>query len=621
MEVVKRSWTNNKLLHIAIIIRATVLAYSKVFQAGFMSWDDMEYVFQTKDIQSIDWSTITHWFTKYYIGNYQPLPVATYALDYLMNGAHPLAFHIDSLIWHVADVILLYIFLQKIQPNVWVSFIVALLFALHPTQTESVSWIAARNKVMNAFFMFSALNMYVTYVRAKHVKYLVGVCLAGFAAYLCKATAVALPLALLAVDIWLGRSLKGSKVWLEKLPLVILSLPIIYMTLHAQQDVNFLEVHHEFGWGERIAFAGYAYTQYIVQLLFPVKLSVLYPYPKGVEPIHIVYTVIALGIAALTYISYRRKWNILCGGLFFYTFNILPVLQFIQFGEVLMADRYLYVASVGIWLPLVYYTYQFLVEKSRVVVYVATAAIPLFFLAMTYQRNDIWMSEMNFWEAIVEKFPHSSVAQNSMGGVYMKEGNYIQAAPFIEQAIADYNKNYKAWYNKGVLLLRTGNAAEAVKAFDACVAIKEYNKALFSRAMAYDLLHQPRATLQDIEKVLQQQPDNARAYYLQGSSYEQLQDWPQAMNSYTKAIELQGNEPLYYLRRGILNANNNRNNEALADLTTTINMTPEKAEAWYWRGMVKSGMGQEPCPDLQMAIKRGSKEAVLAAQKLCNTTH
>ena len=196
MEVVKRSWTNNKLLQIAIIIIATVLAYSKVFQAGFMSWDDMEYVFQIKDIQSIDWSTITHWFTKYYIGNYQPLPVATYAIDYMVGGAHPLAFHIDSLIWHVADVILLYIFLQKIQPNVWVSFIVALLFALHPTQTESVSWIAARNKVMNAFFMFSALNMYVTYVRGKQLKYLIGVCFAGFAAYLCKATAVALPLAL-----------------------------------------------------------------------------------------------------------------------------------------------------------------------------------------------------------------------------------------------------------------------------------------------------------------------------------------------------------------------------------------------------------------------------------------
>jgi len=611
---VKKEWW----LHVSIMIIATVFAYTKIFNAGFMSWDDMDYVFQTKDIQSISWEHICNWFSTYYIGNYQPLPVATYAIDFLLGAQQPLVYHIDSLIWHIADVLLLYTFINKIQSNKMVGFIVALLFALHPTQTESISWIAARNKVMNGFFFFSAMIMYVDYVRNNDRKKLVWVCIAGFAAYLCKATAVALPLALFAIDIWLQRSLKDKKVWLEKLPLILLAIPIAIMTLNAQKQVNFLEVHHEFHWYDRVAFGGYAYVQYILQLLCPLKLSVLYPYPKATELIHVLYTVIALCIVGSMIVAYKKKWYVLRGGLIFFSVNILPVLQFVQFGEVLMADRYLYIASIGIWFPIVYYMFTYLEARSKRILAISISIGVLgIFTLMTFVRNDIWLSEMNFWEAIVEKFPNSSVAQNSMGGVYLKKGDYGQAMQYIDAAIAEDPDNYKAWYNKGVAYLRQSMPVAAVQAFNKSISINEYSKALFSRAMANEIMHKPEPALADIEKVLQQQPDNARAYYIKGSCLEQMNNIPEAINSYTMAIERESGEPLYFLKRGVLNAKTNRNNEAISDLDRAIQMEPRIGEAWYWRGIAKANVNQNPCADLNESRRRGYRDAEEAILKFC----
>src|SRR4051812_2748643 len=94
----KTNWT-----HLALLIGAIAISYGKILNAGFVRWDDLDYVFNTRDIDSgISFLQIKHWFTKNYLGNYQPLPVFTYALDHLIAGPNPKVFHFHSLLWHVA---------------------------------------------------------------------------------------------------------------------------------------------------------------------------------------------------------------------------------------------------------------------------------------------------------------------------------------------------------------------------------------------------------------------------------------------------------------------------------------------------------------------------------------
>jgi len=609
------------LLHISILIVAVLLAYSKIFGAGFMSWDDIDYVFNTPDITSFSGAHFANWWSEFYIGNYQPLPMMSYAFDYLLGGQEPFIYHLTSILWHIADVILLYACIRKMGDNAYIALFVALLFAIHPVQTESVSWIAARNKVMNGFFFLMAIYVYIQYVRDQKTKQLIIVSLLGFAAYLCKLTAVTLPFALLAIDIWMKRPLNNKRVWLEKLPLVLLAIPIGLINLQAQAEVSFLDTHPEFTFMHTILFAGYAYVQYIINLLVPVKLSVLYPYPTSIESIHIFYTVLAIAIAALGVIAYRKKWYVLSGGILFYTVNIAIVLQFVQFGEVLMADRYLYLTSIGIWFPMANNLYLYFNKKTatstKAGIAIITAAC-LIYGSVTFSRNDIWLSELNFWRSVADKFPESSVAHSSLGGVYMKDGDNATALNHINEAIRLDGNNYKAWYNKGVILLRKGDARGALDALNKSVSIKEYSKSLFTRALLYQQTGNYTAALPDIQKVIAAEPTNAKALYIYADCIEQTGDLNAAIIAYTSAIQYDDTDPLFYLRRGLVYAKLNNTQKAIADMSSAIQVNNQYAEAWYWRGMIKARNGMAPCDDLNKARNLGLEAATQAMSKICN---
>ena len=612
----KKSYT--QWLHIALLVVAVVIAYSKVFHAGFISWDDYEYVVHNKDITGFGAEQISAWFSKFYIGNYHPLTICSYAINHLFGGAQPFVYHLTNILLHTGNAIILYFFINKLQPNKVVGLFVALIFALHPVQTESVSWIAERKTLLCAFFYLLAMLQYMGYVSAPSFKKLMVVVLLGVAAMLSKGIGVALPLSLIAVDIWLARDLRNKKVWLEKLPLFVVSIVFGLVAIKAQAAEKALGMHAEHNLLNTLLFAADAYVQYIVHLFVPAKLSVIYPYPMEVGILEYLCLVVAIGIAALAVVAYRKKWYVLSGGIVFYTVNIILVLQFIQFGECLMADRYLYIAGIGVIFPAVYYPFALLQGVSKqFVATMFTTAIALVLLTMTFFRNDIWLSDLDFFTSILNTFPNSSVAQYSVGALYTRMGEYDVAETHLTKAVQIDPNNYKAWYDKGALHLRQGRVDDALDALNKCIAIKEYSKAYFSRAMLYEGTGRPALAIADADRVLADQPQNARAYYVKADCLEQQGNVQAALDNYTEAITYEGTEPLFSIRRGLALAKLNRNKEALADLDKAVSLNGNNGEAFYYRGIIKYRSGQNPCTDFNAALKHGYKEAEAAIAQFC----
>lgn len=607
------------IIHLSLLAVTIFITYSTVFGAGFMSWDDPDYILHNADIQSFTGETIQHWFARFYIGNYHPLTLFSYAIDYVIGKQDPFSYHLTNVLLHIVNAGLVYVLVNRIQQQKWVGFFVALLFAVHPVQTETVSWVAERKNVLYALFFLGSLICYVGYIIEDRRKLWIAAFLLGLASMLCKPAAITLPFALIAIDVWMHRDLSSGKLWLQKFPFLVLSIIFGIIAIKAQKQGDFLNQHSGFGIFDTIVFAGYAYVQYIINLFVPIKLSVLYPYPLGIGAVQILYTLIAISILALGVIAYRKKWYVLCGGILFYTVNIALVLQFVQFGEVLMADRYLYLPCIGIWLPVVYYLYQAVGAKSKEVVsIVALGIVGLIFLVAAQKRNSIWLSELAFWQSVTDTFPESSVAQSSLGGVYMKQGDYEDALDHIQKAVTLDARNYKAWYNLGVLHLRKGHYREASAALDQCIAINEYPKALFSRALLSQQTGQYLRALNDINKVLEKEPENARAYYVKGNCEDENGNYEQAIGSYNKAVEYGDGDPIFYLGRGIAEVKAGNAQDAITDMGHVIDHNPKSGQAWYWRGLAKQQIGLEPCHDLNMARNLHYREAEAALIKYCN---
>lgn len=610
-----RNTSRNTGLQIAGLLIAVIIAYFKVFHAGFMSWDDGEYVAHNTDIKSL--AHLSDWFRKFYLGNYHPLTMLSYGIDYAIAGLQPAMYHITNLLLHMANAVLAYLFVRKLQPESMAAFFVALLFAIHPVQTESVSWIAERKTVLCGFFLLLALWQYTDYVSKPTTSRLAMITILGLAAMLSKGVGVTQPLALLATDIWLGRDLKKRKVWVEKAPLFILSLIFGIVAIKAQASAKFLDLHPEYGAVDSIVYAGCAYVQYIVRALVPVQLSVIYPYPaSGVIPY--LYLAIAAAILALGVIAYRRKWYVLCGGIAFYTVNIFLLLQFIQFGEVLTADRYMYIAAIGIWYPLVYYVFSWWTKRSKQMIAVVIAGTYAAVLcALTFVRNDIWLSDLNFFNAILETFPNSAVAQYSVGTLYMKMGDYAEAERRLNTAVLVDPNNYKAWHSRGALYLRQGKAMEALDALNKSLELKESAKAYFTRAMLYQGTGKPELAIADIDKVLAEQPQNGRAWYIRGDCQDRIGNLAGALESYNKAIEYEPTESLFYVRRGLILSRQQKDIPALEDLDKAVTLNSKNGEALYYRAVVKYRNHQSPCADLKAAVANGYKHAEEAMGQLC----
>ncbi len=609
---------DNKWLHIGLLIVVVAIAYSRIFQAGFISWDDYEYVVHNNDIRGFSVEHIVAWCSKFYIGNYHPLTICSYAIDYLFGGAKPLAYHLTNLLLHTGNAIVLYFFINKLQPVKAVGLFVALLFALHPVQTESVSWVAERKTLLCAFFYLLAMLQYVRYVSSPSAKKMIAVVLLGVAAILSKGTGVALPLSLLAIDIWVRRDMKSPKLWLEKLPLFAISMIFGIVAIKAQAAEKMLGMHAYGNVLNTVMFAADAYVQYIAHLFVPVDLSVIYPYPREVGSMEYLCLALTIGIIVSGIIAWRKKWYILCGGIVFYTVNIVLVLQFIQFGECLMADRYLYIAGIGIIFPAVYYLFAWLQKVSRLVIAVlAGSAIALLLLVSTFFRNDIWLSDLDFFTSILNTFPNSAVAQYSVGALYTRLGEYDVAEDHLNKAVQIDPNNYKAWYDKGALHLRQGRTVDALEALNRCISIKEYTKAYFSRAMLYEGTGKPDLAIADADRVLADQPQNARAYYVKADCLEQQGNLQSALDNYNEAITYEDNEPLFYIRRGLTLAKLARYAPAINDLNNAVSLNKDNGEALYYRGIIKYRAGQSPCDDFNSALKHGYKEAEAAIVKFC----
>src|SRR5690606_1936740 len=94
---------NIKWLHAFLLVIIVLVAYGKVLNAGFMTWDDADYVLKNSDVQAINMTTLQAWFSSFYIGNYHPLTIFSYAIDYMAGGEDPTLYHLTNILLHIAN--------------------------------------------------------------------------------------------------------------------------------------------------------------------------------------------------------------------------------------------------------------------------------------------------------------------------------------------------------------------------------------------------------------------------------------------------------------------------------------------------------------------------------------
>ena len=368
------------------LVLLTAAIFCRVGSLEFLSYDDPDYITLNPIIQKgLSGEGLAWAFGKIHGQEtyWHPITWVSHMLDVEMFGLRPGGHHLVSLAFHIANVVLLFVMLNAATGALWRSALVAALFAIHPLQVESVAWITERKNVLSTFFWMLTLWFYVGYTRAPGT----GRYLASLGSYaiglMCKPALVPLPAVLLLLDYWpLRRLTFGSKtatpsppvgvrrqpslkkLLLEKLPFFALAIILSLITLSAHRGLGMI---NEAGAPPRSLEIGnifVSYVRYLRKALWPSDLAVFYPFPTSLAADLVIgAVVILLAITALVLWQGKRK-PYLAVGWFWFLGVLIPAIGIVRVGVQAMADRFVYVPIVGLFIAVVWWVADLLESRN-----------------------------------------------------------------------------------------------------------------------------------------------------------------------------------------------------------------------------------------------------------------
>ena len=400
-----------------LVAAITFLAFLPVLRAGFVTWDDDRNFLENLAYRGLGWAQLRWMWTTFHMGHYVPLTWMTLGLDYELWGMNPAGYHLQNLLLHTANAVLVYFVARRIlslaTASEWssnalaaCSAVAALLFAVHPLRVESVAWITERRDMLSLLFCLTSLLLYLRYVGSdttRRLWYLLS--LVAFAcALLSKATSVSLPAVLLILNVYPLRRIGGAsgfsggearRVYAEVLPFAALGLAVSIVSiiaLHPPTQLTF---------ASKVAVSAYSVWFYLSRTLIPVGLAPLYEMPKTVDPIAARYLVSYVVVASLTLLAWaaRRRYPGVTVAWAVFLAVLLPMLGIVQNGPQIAADRYTYHAApalailaagaLGAW-------------RAAALVRATAIAVPLaLFGVLTWRQTGVWHDSERLWSRVL----------------------------------------------------------------------------------------------------------------------------------------------------------------------------------------------------------------------------
>jgi len=503
----------------------------------------------------------------------------SHALDCQVFGLNPIGHHYTSLLFHLANAVLLFLLFRQATGFNWLSLFVAALFALHPVNVESVVWAAERKNVLSMFFFLLTLIVYDRYARrgGRYLYLLVTVLFA--LGLMAKSQIVTLPFVLLLWDYWplermsapkgsLGVLKSGAFAYLvlEKLPLFVLAAADSAITLWAQRAGGSVRALAEVPTSVRLENAVVCYVEYIGKAFWPYRLAPLYPRPVSSLPIWQVVGAAAILLLASAVVWRWRDRRYLAVGWCWFLGTLVPMIGFITVGEQAMADRYAYIPFIGLFVAVVWGLNALITGHRISGVWPATAAVAVVLVlgCLTYRQIGYWRDSETLWRYTLSVTDRNYVAHNNLGVALAKQGR-------AEEAILEY---------------RTGNL------------LHQYSP-LPLLGLGYEelLLGHTQEAIKDCNTVLQESTDpklQAAAWSEFGQAHMQLQHYDLATESYQKAFRLNPQDNGALVGTGLLALHEGKSDLAVTQFFNAVQVEPSDANVLlYEQALRRAGRSAE----------------------------
>jgi protein O-mannosyl-transferase len=617
-----------------IIIVCAIIAYLPGFQNGYV-WDDMFYIVNNEDLREVSFKNFKTLISDFYLGNWHPLTMATYYLEYSLVKDTAWVYHLDNTIIHIINSILVFKLTEKLSKNFLIGAVTAILFAIHPLHVESVVWAAERKDVLYTLFLLLSFIQYLKYTdgvvggdtdhgaensplsrrggggevitdwKNKHLWYSLGLFVLSC---LSKGMAVILPVVFLLTDYFLLNRKNIIKIGIEKAPFFLISLITGIISIKAQSDAgaNATKVISDaYTLTERFFMINYGVLYYWIKMILPTNLIAFYPYPqKPTGTIPSIYYSAFAGVLALAIALFwlgRKNKLVWWGGLYF-LIVIFPVSQVLPVGSALMADRYFYVSSIGPLLILaVFANYLYQKAATNKLMPGVGAVLLLALTFLSFSQSTKWKDTLTLFTPIYEKHPTDPMVTSNMGWYWFGKKDNEKAKFYFEETHKTTFKTADVHTALGQIYFDEKKYNLTVENFEAALKIKpkEMQNLHWMLGAAYYYTGQYNAAIEESQFALDKSDNkNQFAQNIMGLCLAKKGDETEARKRYETAMKLDPKFADPYINVSTIQNHAGDHQAEITSLEKAIKIDPKASVAYKNLGVAYKAMG-----DWKNAIK------------------
>jgi len=454
----------------AAIAAAAILVNLPTLRFQFVSWDDSWYVTQNPWIRGWSAENLRHIFTKPYFVSYMPLQLVSYALDYSLWGLRPFGYHLQQILLHAVDSVLAFELVRRLFGRFWLAALSGLFFALHPSHVESVAWVSARKDVLSAAFLVPSILFYLSArgARSLRMKPYAASVLFFTLAVLSKVNVVVMPLFLVLVDLAvLDLPRRGGRWWAQalgsKIPYGVVGLGVSVVNWIVEVKTTAAYARDPVRY---LVLKGHTTWDYFAHLTGVPRLNPIYDTPPiSLDFLSLVGSFAGLVVLpALVWIGLARRDRVLAFGAGWIFVMLLPAIFFPV--PTYLADRYLYLPALGFcWLLAAALLGISALAKSkplrRAVAALSATAVAVLFWLHTARYNRVWADSESLWSYTIEA-SRDFRAFNNLARVRMEQNRWDDAERLFK--LGSRQTNVTSWDGLTAVYYKTGRMDEALQA-------------------------------------------------------------------------------------------------------------------------------------------------------------
>lgn len=569
---------------IFLFIALSFSLYANSLGNGFV-FDDVQLVLQNSTIHSLNNLKLLIPTAKKLV-SYRPIRFLSYFIDYQIYGNNPAGFRFTNILLHGINIFLVFYIASLIGLGTEGAFVSAVLFAVHPLQTESVAYISGRRDILFSLFYLLATVFFLRNYRRFRLYHYFIITLFMFLSIFSKEMGASLPIMLLGIAIWLSAkkaNFNQKFVIFKTIKQAVKIAPGFFISIFALGSL--FTIYKIWYWnpsGNASYWGGSMinnfltvaniWVYYVGLIVLPIPLKGDYSFaafhvvtsPSEILPwVSLVLIILALSLT----LSIIKKYPLVSFSIFWFAISLLPVSHIIPHHEI-MAEHYLY-------LPLIGFTFLFgalwkkYSNRHRYFLFVIFFLLVTSFSIRTVLRNEDWQSSFTFWKSTCRFEPLSSRASLNIGLLYDKYGNekkfleytrrslqikpsekawynlaiYYQDKKQYQKAILDYKKSYnlnnlfyQAYFNLGFLYKKLDEKELALETYKKCLIFNSNKELLFAAGVTSSALGKNNEAILYFQKVQKLSANYSGLYYFWGQVYENLKQWNKAEFTFKKGL-------------------------------------------------------------------------------------